>query len=196
MLKQFFYVALFILSATTTQCTKTSTTPDDTNTLPPETQTGVGTFACKINGVVWKYKNPNYEFLSTKPITSWEFDPTYNNGNLYIGAVRYLDGVNENELLEINSDSLLTFKERNANNIGKYHFGMRFTIYDPKSGQCADYSTTRLIDNSPNFFSSGKLTITKLDQTARIIAGTFYTTIKQTGCDTLKITEGRFDVKY
>ena len=196
MFKRIFYAVLLFLSATTIQCTKTSTNPDDSNSLPPETQTGAGTFACKINGVVWKYKNPNYEFLSTKPVTSWEFDPSSNNGNLYIGAVRYLDGINETDLLEINSDSLITFKEREANNIGKYHFGMRFTIYDPKNGQCAEYSTTRIIDNTINFYSSGKLNITKLDQTARILSGTFNATIKQMNCDTLKITEGRFDLKY
>lgn len=29
-----------------------------------------------------------------------------------------------------------------------------------------------------------------------IIAGTFDCTIYQTGCDTLRITEGRFDLKF
>ena len=196
MFKHIFYAVLLFVSATTIQCTKTSTTPDDSNTLPPETQTGAGTFACKINGVVWKYKNPNYEFLSTKPVTSWEFDPTYNNGYLSISGVRYKDGINETDLLDLDSDSLTTFKERNSNNIGKYHFGMRYTIYDTKSALCNDYITTRLIDNSPDFYSSGKLTITRLDQTARILSGTFNATIKQMNCDTLKITDGRFDLKY
>ena len=63
MVKYFFYVVLLFVSATTTHCTKTSTTPDDSNSLPPETQTGVGTFACKINGVVWKYKDPTCNAL-------------------------------------------------------------------------------------------------------------------------------------
>ncbi len=194
MLKYFFYAALCFICATTTHCSKTSTNPDDG--LPPETQTGAGTFACKINGVVWKYNNPNYEFLSTKPKTSWEFDPTYYNGDLSIRGVRYLDGVNETDLLALYSDSLNTFKERNSNNIGKFHFAMDYTIYDTKIGLCERYSTTRLIDSTPNYYSSGKLTITRLDQAARIISGTFYATIKQTSCDTLKITDGRFDLKY
>ncbi len=196
MFKYFFYAVMLLLSTTTSQCTKTSTTPDDSNSLPPETQIGAGTFACKINGVVWRYKDPNYEFLSTKPKTRWEFDPSTSNGNLYISGVRFSDGINENDLLDISSDSLLSYKERNANNIGKYHFGMRYTIYDTKNLQCSDFSSTRLIDSTQNFFSNGKLTISKLDQTAKIISGTFHCTIYQTGCDTLKITDGRFDLKY
>jgi len=194
MIKYFFYVALFILSATTIHCTKTSTTPDDSNTLPPETQTGTGTFACKINGVVWRYKDPNYEVLSTKPITRWEFDPTLWGGNLYIGGVRYLDGVKENDILSLGSDSLLFKKEKVIDN-SKREFGIRFTNYTPTGNQCSDIGSAPLGD-STNFYSSGKLTISKLDQTAKIISGTFYCTIYQTGCDTLKITEGRFDLKY
>ena len=196
MFKHIFYAVLLFISATTIQCTKTSTNPDDLNALPPETQTGAGTFACKINGVVWRYKDPNYEFLSTKPKTRWEFDPTCQNGNLYIGGVQYLNGINEDNLLVISADSLLTYKERGANNIGKFHFGMEYTLYSSNNSTCTDFSTTRLIDTSSNFFSSGKLIISKLDQTAKIISGTFYSTIKQSGCDTLKITEGRFDLKY
>ena len=193
MLKYIFYTALFLIIATTTQCNKTNVDPDG---LPPETQTGAGTFACKINGVVWKYKDPNYEFLSTKPKTRCEFDPSYQNGNLYIGGVQYLDGINEDNFLVVSADSLLTFKERAANNVGKFHFGMEYTLYNSSNSTCTDFSTTRLIDKTSNFFSNGKLIITKLDQTTRIISGTFYATIYQTGCDTLKITDGRFDLKY
>ncbi len=195
MLKYFFYAALCFICATTTHCSKTSTISPDG--LPPETQTGAGTFACKINGVVWNYNKPNYEFLSTKPVTSWEFQPTYNNGYLSIRGVRYLDGVNETDFLNLVSDSLMTFKERNRNNIEHYYqFALDYEVYDTKLGLCESYNTGSSIDTSPNFYSSGKLTITRLDQSARIISGTFYATIKQTGCDTLKITDGRFDLKY
>lgn len=43
-------VAAFILMAPA--CSK----DDDSNTLPPATQTGANTFGCKINGVVYKCK--------------------------------------------------------------------------------------------------------------------------------------------
>ena len=195
MFKHIFYAVLFLLSATTTQCSKTSTTPDDSNTLPPETQTGAGTFACKINGVVWKYKNPNYEFLSTKPVTRWEFDKSNMGGYLTINGLRYPDGINSSDLLFLQADSLLISKEKVVNNYYGYNFGIVYKDYLAPVNKCDEFKTTSL-DTTKNYFSSGKLTISKLDQTVRIIAGTFNATIKQAGCDTLKITEGRFDLKF
>jgi hypothetical protein len=41
----------------------------------------------------------------------------------------------------------------------------------------------------------GQLVITRLDMSAGIIAGTFSFTLAQTGCDTIKVTQGRFDKK-
>lgn len=193
MLKYFFYAALCLTCATTTHCTKTSTISPDG--LPPETQTGAGTFACKINGVVWKYNNPNYEFLSTKPVTSWEFDKSNMGGYLSISGLRYPDGINSTDLLFLQADSLLILKEKVINNYNGYNFGIVYNNFIATVNQCDSYKTTSL-DTTKNYSSSGKLLITKLDQTTRIISGTFYATIKQFGCDTLKITDGRFDVKY
>lgn len=45
------------------------------------------------------------------------------------------------------------------------------------------------------YITSGTLTITRLDQQAGIIAGTFSFTLAQPGCDTIKVTQGRFDKK-
>ena len=44
--------------------------------------------------------------------------------------------------------------------------------------------------------SSGSLIITKLDRTNRIVAGTFTAKLYKAGCDTINITEGRFDMKF
>ncbi len=194
MFKYFFYLVFLLISTTTTQCTKTSTTPDDSNSLPPETQTGAGTFACKINGVVWKYKDPNYEVLSTKPKTSWSFDPNFFGGAFEIDGVRYLDGQNETDLLTLFSDSIPTYTEKIIEGKSR-KFGLRYHDYINKNYLCEDISSGPLGD-STNFFSAGKLVITKFDKTAKIVSGTFYCTIKQTGCDSLKISDGRFDLKY
>ncbi|MCX8492431.1 MAG: hypothetical protein ORN54_15345, partial [Cyclobacteriaceae bacterium] len=43
---------------------------------------------------------------------------------------------------------------------------------------------------------SGKVTIIKLDRLNYVIAGTFDLITYKTSCDTLKITNGRFDIKY
>lgn len=42
----------------------------------------------------------------------------------------------------------------------------------------------------------GKLEITKLDTTNHIIAGTFEFTVWKEDCDTIRVTDGRFDIKY
>ena len=191
MFKYIFYAALLLIIATTTQCNKTNVDPDG---LPPETQTGAGTFACKINGVVWKYKNPNYEFLSTKPKTRWEYDPTLFGGLLYIGGIRYSDGITADEILNIDVDSI--------NYKSEFKFGSTsywgLVYYNHKSNKttCEEISSVSDSTNYKNFYSSGNLVITKFDKTSKIISGTFYCTIYQTGCDTLKITDGRFDFKY
>ena len=58
-------------------------------------------------------------------------------------------------------------------------------------------------DSICSFFStenstvvSGNLTITKLDRINRIISGTFNATLNKDGCSEIKITEGRFDMKF
>jgi len=183
----------FALSTSLIQCSKTTVDP---NGLPPETQTGAGTFACKINGVNWQYKDPYYELLSTKPKISWEFDKSYLGGYLSIGALRYPDGKNSSDFIILVADSLNQANERKVNNSFFSDFGVKYLNYVANNSLCENFSTYSSNDTTKNYYSSGKLTITKLDQSAKIIAGTFYCTIKQTGCDTLKITDGRFDLKY
>ena len=190
MVKYFFYAILFLVS-TTTQCSKTTVDP---NGLPPETQTGAGTFACKINGVVWRYKDPNYEVLGTKPKTRWEYDPTLFGGLLYISGVRYFDGINLDDILNITIDSINT-KTKFSVGTSSY-WGLKYNNYKALKTSCQEISSDSFFTNSKNYYSSGNLAITKFDKSTKIISGTFYCTIYQTGCDTLKITEGRFDLKY
>ena len=132
MVKYFFYVVFLLVSATTSQCSKTATV--DPNGLPPETQTGAGTFACKINGVVWQYKDPNYEFLSTKPKTRWEFDPTLFGGLLYISGIRYSDGITADDILNIDVDSINyknEFKFGSASYWGLVYYNHKYSRAGP-----------------------------------------------------------------
>jgi len=191
MTRHFLIYFAFALCTSLTQCSKTIV---DSNGLPPETQTGSGTFACKINGVVWQYKNADNFY--TTPKTRWEFDPTMYGGYLSIGGIRYSDGINADAILSLVADSLLTNKEKTVNKYYGIDYGINYINYSSTNRVCREFYTTPIIDSSKNFYSSGKLTLTKLDQNARIIAGTFYCTIYQTGCDTLRFTEGRFDLKY
>ena len=40
---------------------------------------------------------------------------------------------------------------------------------------------------------NGQLTVTRLDTKAGIVAGTFHFKLWQPGCDTIKVTQDRFD---
>lgn len=55
-----------------------------------------------------------------------------------------------------------------------------------------DYS----LDNYKTNTLTGKLTITKLDQTKQIISGTFYYNAVSSKGDTVHVTDGRFDMQY
>ena len=56
-------------------------------------------------------------------------------------------------------------------------------------GACSEY------DNAPGLVMRGQLVVTRLDLRAGIISGTFAFTLSQPGCDTVKVTNGRFDKK-
>jgi hypothetical protein len=185
MTKQRLWLALLVLIATLTQCSscKENVNPD----LPPETQTGAGTFACRVNGQVWIYKDPT-DIFSSKPTTTLEYDPNNKSGSLDLGCLRYDNDSKLIDYLVIYADSLLLKKERII--LAKSEsVGIRFY---PQKGKCSAYSTT---DNGS--YANGRLLIIKLDDKARIISGRFDCSIYQPDCgDTLKITEGRFDFKF
>jgi hypothetical protein len=44
--------------------------------------------------------------------------------------------------------------------------------------------------------TDGELALTKLDKINKIASGTFNCIIPIPNCDTLKVTDGRFDIKY
>ena len=191
MTRHFLMYFAFALSSSLTQCSKTTVDP---NGLPPETQTGAGTFACKINGVVWQWKDADYQFLDTRPKTRWSFDPNKQEGYIEIVGFIYNNATSYAESqLDLYADSLI-YKNEIVSSRTLNHFAMKY--YNNNSVKCQSYSSGPLYDTTNNFYSSGKLIISKLDQQYKIISGTFYYTIYQTGCDTLKITEGRFDIKY
>jgi len=195
MIKLCYSLLLLLVGVTSIQCNKTT---DDPNDLPPETQTGAGNFACKINGVVWKYNNPDYQFLDNRPRTNWSFDPNEMGGTIRIVALKYYNptsSANYDEIINLISDSLNTSKVKYLVKNG-YNYGFTYEILVPKNKNCGDFNSSGVNDSKKVFDNSGKLTITKLDLTKRIISGVFNCTINETGCDTLKITDGRFDLKY
>jgi len=147
------------------------------NTLPPATQTGIGTFACYVNGKAFVDKSGGY------------FNCYYQlvDGGYYfhIGAEAkknilwsihmgiYNKTISENETLQL--------KEREEGNA--WGGGFSFGVYFEPSETNSKYT--------------GELTITKLDFEKRIVSGTFWFDIAHpvTG-ERIEIREGRFDTLF
>jgi hypothetical protein len=50
---------------------------------------------------------------------------------------------------------------------------------------------------SGNFIKTGQVTLVRFDSFARVASGRFaFTLYEPGGCDTLRVTNGRFDVKF
>jgi hypothetical protein len=159
------------------QCRKNNADP----TLPPETTNGAGTFGCKING-----RN---------------FVPRSGNGEpgLHVRYFREISGQNEywslaitagqykfrpTETIQIGTDSLLLeagtnyqFNRGLGNPFVLYLYGLERYQYKPEK--------------------AGDLFITKHDRDARILSGRFWFNIYSLADSSiLRVTEGRFDVRY
>ncbi len=173
------YLCLLLLTQCT-NCKGTDPTPEEQ--LPPATQTGANTFGCLLNGQPWTPKgNGGFSNFSVT------YDPTYKGGNLDIRAYRYLDQSGKFQYITLGGDRI--------SQVGVYPFLLQGdrTIYftdTSKNSPCNDYSAPPTLT-----YRTGSLTVTRLDMRAGIISGTFEFTLAKPGCDTIKVTQGRFDKK-
>ena len=74
-------------------------------------------------------------------------------------------------------------------------------IYDlavPKIGAATFMTLTPSCDYSrdPTTYRRGTLSISKFDLSSQIVSGIFEFTLAKPNCDTIKVTDGRFDVKF
>ncbi len=167
----------FTLLFTCTNCNKDDdTSPADQ--LPPITMEGKGTFACLINGEVWKWKGRN-PWNGFPNLDTYYHEPT--NG-LFIQAKKDDDETNT-KLQTINIGSFV-------DSIGSYTISFDNRTYVDYTQNNSDCITFQL-----DTLQKRQLNIIKLDKEAKIISGTFEFTVIN-DCDTLRITEGRFDDFY
>ncbi|GAA4352522.1 hypothetical protein GCM10023185_12310 [Hymenobacter saemangeumensis] len=154
--------------------------PDPVDQLPPATQTGANTFGCLVNGQPWTPKGNN----GTSNYTV-SYDPAYRYGTLNVGAYRYVGkGTNDYQIVGIYSDSLRHTGVCKILPRGRHGA----SVVDRMNG-CEAHS----IDAGT--FCRGQFTITRLDLQAGIVSGTFSFTLYKPGCDSIRVTDGRFDRK-
>ncbi len=154
--------------------------PEPEPTLPPETQTGANTFGCLINGKVFQARGGGgYEAISKN----------FDYGSVSLNAVYVKDG-------KVERDAGLSTPVLNG--IGSY-------IIEHKTGLWYGVDNLNVYGRKNKPIQS-KLVITKFergeDKTNNlkwlIVSGTFEGIILNDNnpLDTLKITQGRFDVKF
>lgn len=160
------------------QCKHADPAPVDQ--LPPATQTGANTFGCLVNGQPWTPKG--YDGTSNYSVV---YDAGVQGGHLDIQTYRYPDASNALQTIAVISGHIVqtgTYSLRSPQRaVASYS--------DYKSG-C--YWSVR---DSATTYRRGTLTITRLDLQAGIIAGTFAFTLYKPGCDSVRVTQGRFDKK-
>jgi hypothetical protein len=171
-------------------------------TMPPETQEGKNTFGCYVNGELWvprmAISNPS-PYHSTKPRASYNFER--NGGTFTVNARRRIEDAGIWQSIVINIPQNFTGEgEYLLNN--KY-VGMR---NDGRGGVGRLINRITFCTYYTDSIHTGKLTITRLDTAAGIIAGTFYFTAlgyyegpdpdHPRHCDTIQVTDGRFDIRW
>lgn len=153
------------------------------DTLPLETQEGKNTFGCLVNGELW-LKGGAFSF----PVPNMGVYVTKNN--VGITASRFGDHLFQSISMDVNAPI----------NIGTYRLNSynRLAKFIDEETKCK-YQTDSIS-------ASGILETTRLDTIKKILSGRFnfvalkYNTDDRTSifkCDSLiKVTEGRFDLKY
>lgn len=172
-----FFFALILLSA---HCKKDKTPEEQ---LTPETQTGAGTFGCLVNGNVFKPKGDPFG----GPILSCAYQ--YINGGYYFqlaalnkgGSVNYGVGI-FTDSLKIQEGVKLILRNKNVK-------GEAYGLYSISEIQGLTNYITNAID-------TGEITIKKLDETNRIVSGTFWFDAINSFGEKVQVRSGRFDMKY
>ena len=149
--------------------------------LPPITQEGKNTFGCKVNGKVWIPNGFSNGFGNPTPPVSIYFRKRCDDRgncttyNTWIFELLAKKGTGENTgSLYVSAYSM--YLDGTADDLGA-----TFKYNDVNYG----------VDiNLPNTFN-----ITRLDTTAKIIAGTFYFTGTDAKGNKITVTDGRFDAK-
>lgn len=187
-MKQLCCIAMLSVSLLCMYCGKGTNYPPSpvVDTLPSVTAEGKNTVGCRINGEVFIPRGS-----VGLPNPSAYYDPNAQGGSFNLTMTRFDPGDSIRRSFQI--------IVANLNKTGVY------PIVTPKKDVVFAYSRLRISTNTGcEYFGmdaehvkqEGQLVITKLDTEKKIVAGTFTCTLITAGCDTVRMTEGRFDMKY
>lgn len=178
------FVLLLLLPLLALRCADKRNDPKPTppETLPPATQEGKDTFGCLVNGKVWLPAVPfTYPLFAApaKKTTLW-----VGNGYFFLWARRQ----NDKESSSIKFD----FCHGDFHGVGTY-------ILSSPPQTCGSTSFDNYVANATYYVDplpDNVLTINVYDTTRRIIAGRFQFTGVAAPGDTVRVADGRFDLKF
>ncbi|MFH6985928.1 hypothetical protein [Marinoscillum luteum] len=145
--------------------------PTELEKLPPLTTTGENTFGCLVNGEAFVVTNTSQQVA------------IFQQGQLQFGGNIDKDDLDEGlsiligDPIETNKTYIYAMEPS---------FFMRYYLRTSASNCRYEVEDTY----------KGSITFTKIDRTNLIISGTFEFSTVTAGCDTVKITDGRFDMQY
>jgi hypothetical protein len=178
--KVFLYLSLMLLTQCS-KCKRDDPAPqppkDPLSTLPPETQSGNGTFGCLINGQAMSVKTA---FLVS--------------GDWSCPACLTVAGQSSATQPDYVMSLILagSLQSHQVFPLVRYSPPVNFSV-----NQFAARPIFKQCFYSGDYIQSGQVELVKFDGVARIAAGRFaYTLYEPGGCDTLRVTNGRFDVKF
>lgn len=173
------FLAIFLLISS---CIKHKTIePDNPYGLPNATQEGKNIFACRVNGENWIGKE--------KPGLDYYIDVYFKDSFMVVRGTQEKDKTLERYNIIVNTKYLLT--------------NINIPLYDTINSYPEFYVIgTNCFINTGGYGSikrkgyEGGLTITRADTIKKIVSGTFWFNILTDYCDTMKVTDGRFDIRY
>jgi len=140
--------------------------------LPPPTQEGKNTFGCLVNDTAWVTKT-SIDAIAVFQQGILQISGRVNSPFQSISVVV----IEDNEPIEL-ANYLLTNFAKSYSNASIALTDSTACIYEPINTL------------------TGSITLTRLDRVNFIVSGFFEFTTALNGCDTLKITNGRFDIRY
>jgi len=160
---------------------KKDKTPEEQ--LPPETQTGAGTFGCLVDGKLFLPKGDPFG----GPTLSCAYQ--YINGGYYFQLAALNKGSSVNygvgiftDSLQIQEGSKFILKNKNVQ-------GEAYGLYSISEFQGLTNYITNTID-------TGEVVITKFDSINRIVSGTFWFDAANSTGQIKQVRSGRFDMKF
>lgn len=179
-MKNRFFKAVIIIFLTLISCSKEEDCDNPVDCLPPLTQAGANTAGCLVEG---KVLLPSGQGLNSGSVLKAQYNKAVDNAdNLFTIAIRDLEGARKSIFIEMRGIQLSPNET--------------YKLKESDSGVYAAFLTENLTAYSTSNETIGEIFISHLDESKRIISGTFWFNGRNKQGEIVEVREGRFDVSY